>query len=525
MSTSASIVAHREPGVLLSLAKRLLAPSYTDLFFIFVMTWSFLAGANGWQRLFMDGDSGLHIRIGDYILAAHQVPVRDLFSFSKPGQDWIAFEWLSELTFALLHRSFGLKGVALLSGAVIGTLITVLLVYTLWRGAHGMIALGLVLMALNAINIHFHARPHLFTLLFLAAGIWLIFADRRERTPAVWLLAPLTVLWANMHGGFVLFLALLGLLVIGSAAEAAWTGKPVVSRSSEAAHYAGVSLACAAASLVNPYGLRLHAHIFFDVIRSKWTMDLVDEFKSPSFRSEQMMHFMALLFLGLIMVAPLLEKRQIVEALWIVFLAYCSLISVRHAPIYMIVATPIIAVQLSHYWRRWSSARGRRSIPGILDDLAAQLRVNFRFPTLLTPVFLVAIGMCGWMHWPTDFSPEFFPVRMVSRHADALASSRVFTFDQWADYLIYRNYPRQRVFLDGRHQYYGEKIVRDYLKLRSGDPAWKNLAAKYRFDLALCSPDTPLATLMKSDPQWRIVEDDGVAILFAKKEEEPGPTP
>jgi len=30
---------------------------------------------------------------------------------------------------------------------------------------------------------------------------------------------------------------------------------------------------------------------------------------------------------------------------------------------------------------------------------------------------------------------------------------------------------------------------------------------------------------MKSDPQWRIVEDDGVAILFAKKEEEPGPTP
>jgi hypothetical protein len=129
------------------------------------------------------------------------------------------------------------------------------------------------------------------------------------------------------------------------------------------------------------------------------------------------------------------------------------------------------------------------------------------------------------MHWPTGFSPEFFPVRMVSRYADALASSRVFTFDQWADYLIYRNYPRQRVFLDGRHQYYGEKIVRDYLKLRSGDLAWKDLAAKYRFDLALCSPNTPLATLMKSDPEWRIVEDDGVAILFAKKEEKPGLTP
>ena len=70
-----------------------------------------------------------------------------------------------------------------------------------------------------------------------------------------------------------------------------------------------------------------------------------------------------------------------------------------------------------------------------------------------------------------DFPAEFFPVAAVSRNAGLLASSaapRILTSDQWADYLIFRLYPRVRVFFDGRSDFYGEAIGEDYQVLLAG---------------------------------------------------------
>src|ERR1700749_1008442 len=79
---------------------RLLIPSIADLFFIALMAWLFMSGPFGWQGLLADGDAGWHIRTGEYILATHSVPQQDLYSFSKPGAPWFAWEWLSDVLFA-----------------------------------------------------------------------------------------------------------------------------------------------------------------------------------------------------------------------------------------------------------------------------------------------------------------------------------------------------------------------------------------------------------------------------------------
>jgi len=122
---------------------RRLLPSYTDILFLFIIIFSFIAGEMGWQRLLQDADTGLHIRIGDYILEHRQVPTRDIFSFSLPGQTWYAFEWLTETLFSILHTSFGLKGVVLVSGIVIAGTLTAMFRYALYRGANSLIALAL----------------------------------------------------------------------------------------------------------------------------------------------------------------------------------------------------------------------------------------------------------------------------------------------------------------------------------------------------------------------------------------------
>jgi hypothetical protein len=91
---------------------RVLIPSLSDLFFLAALAWLFM-GVYGWTALLADADVGWHIRTGEYILDHHRVPYQDLYSFSRPGAPWYAWEWLSDVIFGSLHRLAGLKGVVL----------------------------------------------------------------------------------------------------------------------------------------------------------------------------------------------------------------------------------------------------------------------------------------------------------------------------------------------------------------------------------------------------------------------------
>src|SRR4051794_14582334 len=116
--------------------RRWLIPSLADLFFAALIGWLFMSSAQGWQSLLVDGDIGWHIRTGEYILDHHQVPHQDLYSFSKPGAPWYAWEWLSDVLAALLFRSAGLEGVVLGAGALIAPFGTVLLPRIVDAGGH-----------------------------------------------------------------------------------------------------------------------------------------------------------------------------------------------------------------------------------------------------------------------------------------------------------------------------------------------------------------------------------------------------
>src|SRR5258708_4974953 len=139
---------------------RLVIPSFSDCFFIVLVVWLFLWVPHGWDSLLGDADVGWHIRTGEWILDHQTVPTADLFSFSKPGAPWFAWEWLSDVTLALLFRAAGLKAIVLLAGVVIGLYATVVLRHALWRGANAMIALPLVLLGVGSSMMHFLARPH-----------------------------------------------------------------------------------------------------------------------------------------------------------------------------------------------------------------------------------------------------------------------------------------------------------------------------------------------------------------------------
>jgi hypothetical protein len=104
---------------------------------------------------------------------------------------------------------------------------------------------------------------------------------------------------------------------------------------------------------------------------------------------------------------------------------------------------------------------------------------------------------------------------MVQKYGERIASSRVFSTDQWSDYLIYRLYPRQRVFVDGRSDFYGEALGRDYLALMNPDHRWESILDRYGFNLILIPVKWPLTSVLKLSPRWQVVADDGYAVMFS----------
>ncbi len=495
---------------------RLLVPSLSDFLFVALIAWLFMSsGAHGWQSLLADADVGWHIRTGEYILNHHQVPHHDLYSFSKPGAPWYAWEWLTDVIDGLLFRWAGLKGIVLAAGALIALFATTLMRRIVDAGAHLFVALLVTLFSVGSASMHFLARPHIFTLLLLSISMGIVEADRRGANRArIWWLVPIALAWTNLHGGFLVLIGLLGLAAIGAAAEA-WLKRAPGGHPdwAPALRWAGLAAACGAVSFINPYGWELHKHVI-QYLRSDWIRKVVQEFQSPSFRDENMLQFEALLFIGLITAGARLRRGKVIDGLWILVLGYMSLSSVRHVPIFVTVVGPMIAVEMTYWWKTWVGDSSKQSALGILNQMGGDIVPGFQRFTIWMVVAVAALAMSGSaIAWPRDFPSLVFPTAMVHAHEQEILQARVLTTDQWADYLIYLH-PEHKVFVDGRSDFYGPEVGDQFLLVMRGMPGWEKVIEKYRFNLALVPVDTAVAQLLKQSPEWRVEADDGKEILL-----------
>ena len=196
-----------------------------------------------------DGDTFSHLATGEWIIAHGAAPRADPFSHSMPGAPWVAHEWLSEVLMALAFRLGGWSGVVFLTGAAAAgaALIVGLAAARDLRGAPLVATVGL---GLGLVTASLLARPHMLALPVAAAWCAGLLAARdRGRAPPLALVLMMTA-WANMHGGFIFGLALIGPFALEALVEA-----PVGARLATARAWTLFGLAALAAALVNPYGV------------------------------------------------------------------------------------------------------------------------------------------------------------------------------------------------------------------------------------------------------------------------------
>jgi len=501
-------------------------PSFTDLAFLLPVGLLF-AGRGGLGSLLGDADTGWHVRAGEWMLAQGRVPTTDLFSYTRPDAPWYAWEWLWDVAFATVHASWGLGGVALVSLAVIATTFAAVYRMALGRCGHPLIAIGVTLLAVWGSASHWLARPHLFTLLFMTAFLAVLHRVKSGgRTRLLWLLPPLTVLWTNLHGGFLAGLLCLAAYAGGELLLALTTGDPGERRhaASRALPYLWTLLACGLASLVNPYGYQLHLHIYA-YLNDPYTRQFVSEFQGPDFKQLSGVLIEIMLMLTACTAVWYAWQRRYAEVLLLAGWAHLALLMVRNVPIFMIVAAPFVAECLALWLGMLTTAPVARWLRRVAKDavgIGSEIGAMERPWRLYLPSIAVMAGLAVALSAPdagpllrSEFDPEVYP-------RAALASlggpdARVFADDEWGDYLIYVGFPEGRkVFVDGRTDFYGPAFENAYVATLQARPGWAETLDRHEVDTLLLASGTPMVSAASQSAQWRKDYEDEVAVVFRR---------
>ena len=474
-----------------------------------------LTGGVGIDAL-SDPDVWWHIRLGDWIIAHHQIPAGELFAYTAFGNPLVAHEWLSETIFAALAAVGGLFMVTALMGLVAWSAMVATVLRGTLRGAGPIVlAVGLALGARAAEPV-LGTRPQVFTFALVCWTLWIAESYLRSGGRRRWLLPPLLLIWANLHAGFIAGIGFLVIIVVVEAIKHRWaigTAAPVRRiRSLAVAVGASVLAAC-----INPYGPGLF--IFAATTGATERQKGIIEWQSPNFADPTMWVLLALLltFAALtvaVLTRPALRRSfDLRDAALAAVGAALALTSVRNTAICVAVMVPPWMAMAAGVVRSFEARRPRQP-----------LRAGRAAP--LMGIALVAVGVLGvgavGARVAQSASAQGIAAAYPSCATAVLARSpstqRVFTAYGTGGYVIDRLWPRASVYEYGESISLGTAVFDDYERIAAGvttTPSALQLLASSDTTAVLYTSGA-LTDELSATPGWTRVTDDHGMLLFIR---------
>ena len=443
--------------------------------------------------LLNDPDTLWQITIGQWILDHRAVPETDIYSFTMQGQPWISTQWLAQVMYAKAFAIAGWSGPVVLAAAAIAATFA-LLTQQLSRRLGDNATLVFVTVALSLTVPHLLARPHVLAmpLMVLWVGGLIEAADRRA-APS-FLLLPLIALWANLHGGFVF-----GLFLVGPIALDALVNAEPASRKALAARWAAFGFAALIASCLTPYGWE--ALLASRKILSLGSaLPLISEWRPADFGSLGTFELTLLAGMGLALYRGV--KLPPMRIALLLGLVHMSLSQARAAEILALVAPLVLAEPLARQI-------GRRNMFASSDE-------PIRGPLLSGLMAVLAVATVGYtlVH---RYEPNVrgTPVAAVTE-LKKLNVSRVFNDYDFGGYLIASGVP---TFIDGRTELFGEQFFvehNDASGLSEPDNLFR-LLDKYKIEATLMRTQSAATKLLDHIDGWQKIYSDGIATIHLRK--------
>ncbi|WP_426996548.1 hypothetical protein [Pseudarthrobacter sp. N5] len=429
-----------------------------------------------------ESDTFWQIRTGLLTIARGRLPTVDPFSWTAGGEPWTLNSWGFNVAMGAAYQVAGLVGVALVCACLVSVVGGLVLLLARRLGASPKVSAWLLLMAVPLLTGWLSARPQLVDYVAVLVLVMLLHRIVEGHPPAWPLLAigALTILWANLHVG-----VLLGVAVAGATALLV-----LVRRSTRRS--TGWCLAAlfttAVCSLFNPYG----AGVLAQTLQVKSASTVITEWQA--FNPGDPMQIL-MFALGLIGLGASARRGDPVFTAAIAVAAGGSVVAIRILPILVLLALPVLASFASHpVILRYFASRRVMLAQGASVVVAIAVGVSvFNLPLMGRP------------------DPSHFPGAAI----DAIPwGCKLFNEYQLGGLVILER-PDVRVSLDSRNDLYGaERVTQALLVLDGHGDLEEGLSGA---DCVLVPPTSALARRLHASPNWELTSAETTAELFVRR--------
>lgn len=477
-------------------------PRTRDLLFI-IQFFSVLASAT--VMLNGDGDLPRHLLMGKYVLEGNSPPTTEIFAYPYADREYVPHEWGTGVIFYTLYRTFDLGGVMFLAGLLVAG--TFLLIF--WKAMQNsdetILTFILVMLGALVTSIHWIARPHLFSMLFVA--IWLILLDDLypNRHKRLWLFPLVMLLWANIHAEFIAGFLILGAFFAG-AIWSYWRTRTAVSFANLKT-LLFVLLLSFAVSLINPSGIRTWTTVA-GYLNNSYLMSTISETKPPNFTE---LRFLPLLILYVVSAAILIIRRKnfsLADFLLVAGFGLMNAVSARNAHLFGVVAPFVLA-------RGFRDMQIHQAFHNVGQMLAKfeSIGRGTAIPSL-SAILLGVILLAGPLKSGNRFEPDYFPVQAVQWLEENPQTGHMLNHFNWGGYILLHFWPSQKVFIESQTDTHGD-LTREYITVMRLETGWEHILEVYDIQWVIVPPDWKLMDELKKQ-NWDLLYQDDTAVILRR---------
>ncbi len=493
-----------------------------------------------------------HLTAGEQIVRTFSVPRTDPFSYTAGGQPWVYHSWLGGVVMFAAHKMAGEAGLVLLRTALMSTGVILVCVAARRRGTSMGLACLLCLAVAWQLRTRALTRPYLFSFVLFMVFYLVLQRTRRHdpsRAPTharfgakqwfLWggggrllALPCLMVLWANLHGGF-----LVGMLAIGAFGAGEMLGlaharrRPPYWRALlggvEGSRFRALfatGLLCLTASVITPYGaqpllypLRLFAEVKL--------IHKISEWRPVPFGPEYFIFWglVALTVLAMAWSAAMCISRGElrgragqfwVDAVLMAGFGFLAIRSLRNVAWFVLLAAPVVGSHIA------LARQGQDAAEQDQEEAATRARVYSLAVYALAAVLILQHTAGGRFGLGTA-SHRFPTVACDALEEDPL-DVRFYSVYEWGGYLIWRWWPHKKVFIDGRCLVYGDEGIREAGVVARGEEGWEQILRRHGVQAVLISYRRRESSHFYRSPEWRVTywDDDAFIALHRSLWEE-----
>ncbi len=497
--------------------------------------------------IFADGDIAWHISSGHLIRELKNIPIYDSWSYAGHIQQWYNLSWLWDIIISYIYDFFGLNGLRTITSLTFGLSISFIhfdlrqrfnikilptskkleqfrlkklwnkLIqfikndenYSLSNSSNqevirvDSIALTTSLISLLLLNVY-SARPHLasfFIAFIVYRWIGKYHKDCKNTNylqnrfvNLVLKCSLITILWANLHGGFIVFYFIL----LPFIAQAIYKKERII-----LLQYITLGLSCFLVCFINPIGYK----IYIGVLRTFYSalFNNIMEWQPFVFSYS----YGSTIFIIIILLSALAYRRHylqlkidIYEWLSSIIWLFFSMLSIRNFSMLAVL--------------------GSRTIAAVIDSVLPHALYPLRFTSELYKANIISLIILPIviLFAPIHIGLDNAPLAEINFIKNNFSGYKFFNHYNIGGSLIFLGQGKFQHFIDGRAgTVFTEDTIKDYLYyLYDDNEKWNYVLDKYYFDGAIIPKgDLKRTSVSNYFSNWQLVFSGNYGNVYIRK--------